>query len=162
MSLLIDEGAPSFSPAILAQFDAYQENHPDISIAMIDCAPEEGKKRLTEKQFLIRFHKAVTQYYCDGSTFELISALNSILNWRGGVVPVFMNPQLLCTKKPGRSNAYGSIGSIVTNIRYIWDHTNMPMIFCCNDGFVEAIDADEAGMSFKWRSGMWMRTSELK
>ena len=162
MSLLIDEGNQSFSPDVLAQFDTYQENHPDICIAMVNCAPEEGKRRLSEKQFLARFFKAVARYYSDDSTSELISALKYELDRRGDVIPVFVNPQLLCTKESGRSGAYSSIGPMVTTIRHIWDHSNTPMIFCCNEGFMEAVNADEAGTSFKWRSGMWMETSDLK
>jgi hypothetical protein len=135
------------------EFDAerIQNYHGETEIAVVDCASE---KRLTERQLLQRWCAALLGYVPMGNAYDLIKLLNRRIN-EFQCVTVFLNPQCLCKKSGG---VCSSIEGPVETIRRIWDETNAPVVFCCSNGFVDAIngkgeEARDAGNSFRWRSG---------
>lgn len=93
-------------------------------------------------------------YIPDGNAYDLVALLKRTINEYKRVT-VFVNPQHLCKKEHGR---YCSIQGPIETIRRIWDETDAPMVFCCNENFVDAIngndeDSRDIGNSFRWRSG---------
>lgn len=123
----------------------------EASLAIAECVAE---KKLTERQLLQRWCQALMGYIPDGNAYDLVALLKRTINEYKRVT-VFVNPQHLCKKEHGR---YCSIQGPIETIRRIWDETDAPMVFCCNENFVDAIngndeDSRDIGNSFRWRSG---------
>lgn len=119
------------------------------------CRMRDDSDRVVEERYLDANGDPVARYgdYY-GLSYDLVALLKRTINEYKRVT-VFMNQQYLCKKEHGR---YCSIQGPIETIRRIWEETNAPMVFCCNESFVDAIngndeDSQDIGNSFRWRNG---------